>query len=217
MPDEVIQRINALGEGQGMPRSLTFGDRHGRLIPDTLDNIEDDSTAYSPTPSVDDDHLSYNSDESDDDPDDPPAPFFDPPAVTGADTNDEYLSQDHDIHNPVAGAFDYDYNQPPPHRRVRFNHDLQSEEHHHADDFTRDSESLPGGVPLDFQLESPSPLRSPSMASDSMPTRESEQPKITGADLSPQPSPSLTGAGEIDPPSTSLNGDPSDSADSAAQ
>ena len=39
MPTHVIERVNNMGRLQGMPLTLTFGDRHANEIPDDLDEI----------------------------------------------------------------------------------------------------------------------------------------------------------------------------------
>ena len=73
MPQDVIDRISALGSTQRMPLTLTFADRHGRLIPDQLENLaaedfpdDDDSDSDYADPANDDD----DDDDSDDDDDD---------------------------------------------------------------------------------------------------------------------------------------------------
>jgi len=43
MPVEVINRVNALGKAQQMPKTLTFADRHAHEIQDTLNEIDSGS------------------------------------------------------------------------------------------------------------------------------------------------------------------------------
>ena len=52
MPEEVVRRINEMGKNQGFPKTLTFADRHGNEIMDSLDEVEqwpDDDEDYIPT------------------------------------------------------------------------------------------------------------------------------------------------------------------------
>ena len=39
MPSEVINRVNQFGRQQSMPTTITFGDRQGREIANTLDEL----------------------------------------------------------------------------------------------------------------------------------------------------------------------------------
>ena len=85
MPKEVIQRVSEIGQLQGAPTTLTFGDRHAREIEDNLTDLDDysDDGSYQPSESSDDDDNfvsdddddvdmdgSNNSDSTDDDSDD---------------------------------------------------------------------------------------------------------------------------------------------------
>ena len=61
---EAQSRVNRLGSKQKMPKTLTFGDRHGCEIQDTLDEVrelsDDDDDTYKFQDVVDDDELSYD-------------------------------------------------------------------------------------------------------------------------------------------------------------
>ena len=49
MPRDVIDRVNSIGRRQKMPTRLTYANRHGREIEDTLPEValdDDDSSAY---------------------------------------------------------------------------------------------------------------------------------------------------------------------------
>ena len=59
MPTDVVNRVSELGRAQNMPKTLTFADRHGKEIPDNLDDL---STASD----FDDDDYSVSTDSSDD-------------------------------------------------------------------------------------------------------------------------------------------------------
>jgi hypothetical protein len=66
LPDDARTRVSNIGREQGMPSSLTFADRFGTLIPDTLNDIDDRSLASSNDSSYrhddhGDDDVSYNS------------------------------------------------------------------------------------------------------------------------------------------------------------
>ena len=80
MPAEVIDRINAIGMRQKMTTKLTYANRYGQEIEDTIDELQydssDDESSYTPS---DDDSSTYDSDEesmpdSDDDDNLPPPP-----------------------------------------------------------------------------------------------------------------------------------------------
>ena len=65
MPHEAQSRVNRLGSKQKMPKTLTFGDRHGHEIQDTLDEVrewsdDDDDDTYKFQDMVDDDELLYD-------------------------------------------------------------------------------------------------------------------------------------------------------------
>ena len=64
MPREAQSRVNRLGNKQKMPKTLTFGDRHGREIQDTLDEVrewsDDDDDTYKFQDVVDNDELLYD-------------------------------------------------------------------------------------------------------------------------------------------------------------
>jgi hypothetical protein len=74
MPKEVIQRVSGIGRRQGMPETLTFGDRHAREIEDNLADLEDYSDDGSYTPSEpseeENDDFSYDDTSDSDDNDD---------------------------------------------------------------------------------------------------------------------------------------------------
>lgn len=50
MPKEVKQRVSKIGQQQGMPKTLTFGDCHAREIIDTIENVDpgDGNSLYTP-------------------------------------------------------------------------------------------------------------------------------------------------------------------------
>ena len=64
MPREAQSRVDSFGRKQNMPKTLTFGDRHGREIPDTLDEVgewsddDDDTYEFQDEPDIND--LSYD-------------------------------------------------------------------------------------------------------------------------------------------------------------
>ena len=61
MPHDVILPVNAIGRSQYMPNKLTYANRHGREIEDSLDELSttsDDDSTYSP----DDDTIASNAD-----------------------------------------------------------------------------------------------------------------------------------------------------------
>ena len=64
MPWEAETRVNHFGTKQKMPKSLTFGDRHGREILDNLDEVgdwsDDDDDTYKFQDDMDNDDLSYD-------------------------------------------------------------------------------------------------------------------------------------------------------------
>ena len=64
MPCEAQSRVNRFGSNQKMPKTLTFGDQHGREIQDNLDEAgewsDDDDDTYEFQDNVDDDELSYD-------------------------------------------------------------------------------------------------------------------------------------------------------------
>lgn len=68
MPSDVMERINQFGKEQGFPKTLTFADRHGNEIMDSLEEAghwEDDDEDYVPTEesSQDDEDLWYDVDD----------------------------------------------------------------------------------------------------------------------------------------------------------
>jgi hypothetical protein len=64
MPREAIDRVSAIGRRQGMPSTLTYANRHGREIGDTVEDYAGDDDSDS------DDETYDNSEQSDDDNDD---------------------------------------------------------------------------------------------------------------------------------------------------
>ena len=64
MPREAQARGNNFGSKQKMPKSLTFGDRHGQELHDNLDEVEEwcdeDDDTYEYENSVNDDELSFD-------------------------------------------------------------------------------------------------------------------------------------------------------------
>jgi hypothetical protein len=110
MPDDVVTRVTALGRLQGMPRTLTFGDRYGFEITDDTGSVVDDDhdSAYDPdddSDGDDDDDLGDypgGDDDDDDSDDDPPdhhhEPEGDDARAAGADEgiNQPRLQQDED-------------------------------------------------------------------------------------------------------------------------
>ena len=63
MPREAITRINAIGKRQKMPTMITYSNRHGAELPETIDDYPSDSD----TDDSDDDTYSQPDDDSDDD------------------------------------------------------------------------------------------------------------------------------------------------------
>jgi hypothetical protein len=104
MPLDAIVRVGNLGRQQGMPKTLTFADRHGFEIPDDAHDVDDDhDSAYDPAEddnSSNDNSGSYSSEhDSDSDDDDDrgdvqPLPGL-PAGVDGND-NGESKSEDKD-------------------------------------------------------------------------------------------------------------------------
>jgi Reverse transcriptase (RNA-dependent DNA polymerase) len=101
MPKEVIQRVSGIGRRQGMPVTLTFGDRHAREIEDNLADLEDysDDGSYGPSEfSEEDDAYSYDesSDDDDDNDDNNELPDNLPEPGIPGDDYDEQSSDDDD-------------------------------------------------------------------------------------------------------------------------
>jgi hypothetical protein len=71
MPHDAIVRVGQLGRAQGMPKTLTFADRHGHEIPDDAGAVDDDHDSdYDPADdeaSTDSSSASDNDDDDDDD------------------------------------------------------------------------------------------------------------------------------------------------------
>jgi len=116
LPADVIARVSDMGQQQGMPRSLTFGDRFGHEMWDGHDDVDDDHDSdFMPDDDDDDDDADQVSltapptppTELPDDLDDYPAPEVlvdhqDAVAFTDAFTDDEeemYLADDGDTNN----------------------------------------------------------------------------------------------------------------------
>ena len=80
MPSDAIDRVNALGRRNKMPKTLTFTDRFGFELPDADDEVDDDhDSAYDPDDDLDNtddesDNQSFDSDSDSDDDDDPDDP-----------------------------------------------------------------------------------------------------------------------------------------------
>jgi hypothetical protein len=77
LPNDARHRIGQLGRAQNMPSNLTFADRFGHRIPDTLADIDERSTDtssndsdFQPGSNYDSDHDSYSEYDSDTDTDD---------------------------------------------------------------------------------------------------------------------------------------------------
>ena len=69
MPSDVVDRVSDLGQAQGMPTHLAFGDRHGTEIEDSLDDILDepsvrDDPYFTETDTDSTDALSYDTSDS---------------------------------------------------------------------------------------------------------------------------------------------------------
>ena len=104
MPPEIADRINEMGKAQGMPPTLTFGDRHAREIKDTLDEIDrwydsDDDESYVDSENDDEslraDDDSDNGDDGGEDPDNgngyqPQMDLIDPAMGPDPVTEEEY-------------------------------------------------------------------------------------------------------------------------------
>ena len=68
LPRDAQSRVESFGSKQNMPKTLTFGDRHGHEIPDSLEDIEewridddDDTYEFQEDPDMDD--FSYDDDD----------------------------------------------------------------------------------------------------------------------------------------------------------
>ena len=72
MPEDAIQRVNELARAQGMPRTLTFGDRTGVELTDMPHDVDDDHDSdYAPEEDrsgsdTDSDGVTYDSEIADD-------------------------------------------------------------------------------------------------------------------------------------------------------
>jgi hypothetical protein len=89
MPQDVIDRVSEIGRQQGMPRSLTFGDRYGHELEDRNGEVDDDH----------DSDYEYQSD--DDDQDDGTAHPDDLTVGTGGhDSDHEYHPDDDEVEHP---------------------------------------------------------------------------------------------------------------------
>ena len=101
MPRDVIDRVSSIGRRQNMPSTLSFADRHGRAVHETLDDLhpddmpdsdDEDDTYHPPSQSTHDpDTVS--------DPDDATAGDDDTPAD---DHNDDDADDDDDDAQPPA-------------------------------------------------------------------------------------------------------------------
>ena len=92
MPHDVITRVSSIGRNQGMPRSLTFGDRYGHELFDREDEVDDDhDSTYDPQ---DDEFATTDEDFS----------------VADYDSDDIPLPQDNRTH-PTAGVTHRDADQ----------------------------------------------------------------------------------------------------------
>ena len=77
MPQEAIARVSAIGRAQGMPSTITYANRHGAEIADTVDNYPSDDDTSS-----DDDTYHHDSDSSQSDDD-----SFAPDSDSNSDNN----------------------------------------------------------------------------------------------------------------------------------
>ncbi|MFM6182690.1 MAG: reverse transcriptase domain-containing protein [Dolichospermum sp.] len=106
IPADVIVRISDIGRDQGMPPTLTFGNRMGHEYPDLDGEVDDDHDA----------DYDYHSDESDDeDADDYDNHYvYDPGPAEPADLPDGALFEDYDLPPPPPDGELYDdYILPP--------------------------------------------------------------------------------------------------------
>lgn len=66
MPREVQDRVNNTGRQQGVPAKLTYANRHGDEIEDSLTEVEDDdssdASSYAPSNVLDSDDFTYDTD-----------------------------------------------------------------------------------------------------------------------------------------------------------
>ena len=101
IPAEVIARVSDIGRTQGMPPTLTFGNRFAHKLADLPHEVDDDHDV----------EYDYASD-SDDSADDPDEHYFlpgDPDAPDGA------AYEDYNLPPPPPDGADYeDYDLPPP-------------------------------------------------------------------------------------------------------
>ena len=94
MPQDVIERVNEMGRKQGMPPTLTFGDRHGKEIEDHLDELSDDEdSTYNPAS----DNGSTEDDSSWGGDDDDSLPWAMDPPPNDIDEMDDNQPQHHEI------------------------------------------------------------------------------------------------------------------------
>ena len=134
MPSEVIKRVNFMGKTQGMPRTLTFADRAGKEISDTIHDAthwpESDDESY-----TDSDSGTESDEESDDSDDDDWYDGDDDEQYDENSDSDEQYEENSD--SDAFGKIDDAPHQPdtndsePEHQHQSFEHSHQSSEHHH--------------------------------------------------------------------------------------
>ena len=119
MPSEVIKCVNFMGKTQGMPRTLTFADRTGSEIPDTIH----DAALW---PESDDESYSDSDGDSDSEPDD---------ESTGSDDGGWCDDDNDDGHDNNADTDSLPENDDAPHpsdtNDPESEHQHQSLEHQH--------------------------------------------------------------------------------------
>ena len=72
MPHDVVARVNTIGLRQNMPTKITYANRYGNEIEDTLENVDreydsDDDPSYASSDDEDSSDSEYDSDDYDSD------------------------------------------------------------------------------------------------------------------------------------------------------
>ena len=206
MPSEVIKRVNFIGKTQGMPRTLTFADRVGREIPDTIHDTthwpESDDESY-----ADSDCSAESGEESDGSDDDDWYGGDDDEQQNKNSDSEEQWDENSDIdtfeENDDA-PHQADTNDPEPeHQHQSPEHSHQSSEHHHHS-FTpgpQDDSTGPHEDSDDDDYPSDIDDAPPSQATD-------EDTETTGVDAPQEPN--HDGTTGVDPPPNAYDEDSDD-------
>jgi hypothetical protein len=159
MPHDAIVTVGTMGRQQGMPKTLTFADRHGSEIRDDDDEVNNDhDSAYDPddasTSSDEDSGSSASESDDDDDGDDgnsvPAQPLLG--LTAGVDNDGTNDNDDEDDENSDSGSDDSDSDD-----------DSNGDNDDDVADVPADEEELrePGINVLDVLLSAPVPTRQP--------------------------------------------------------